>query len=71
MTIKVTADDGFKYGIKVPIPVAGIRAGGGAINLADASVIAFTDLFKTGGKWRVNARTPTFAVTIDEGLLDV
>lgn len=70
VTFQVTADDGFKYSIKMPIPSAAIRVGGGAISLVDAGVIAFTDLFKTGGKWRVNNRTPTFVTTVDKGLLD-
>lgn len=69
-TFQVTADDGFKYNIKIPIPTATIRVGGGALDLTDVNVIAFMDLFKTGGKWRVNNRTPTFVVTVDKGLLD-
>jgi len=69
-TFKVLADDGYNYSIKLPIPSAGIRAGGGAIDLTDPLVIAVMDLFKTGGKWRVNNRTPTFVVTVEKGLLD-
>jgi hypothetical protein len=69
-TFVVTADDGFKYNIKIPVPNVSIRAGGGAIDLADPLVIAVTDLFLTGGKWRVNSRSPTFVVTVDKGLLD-
>ncbi len=69
-TFKVLADDGYTYNIKIPIPAASIRAGGGAIDLTDPLVIAVTDLFKTGGKWRVNSRNPTFVVTVEKGLLD-
>jgi len=69
-TFKVTADDGYDYSIKVPIPKAAIRAGGGTIDLADPLVTAFTDQFLTGGKWRVNNRAPTFVTTVNKGLLD-
>jgi hypothetical protein len=69
-TFKVTADDGFDYSIKVPIPKAAIRAGGGTIDLADILVTAFTDQFLTGGKWRVNQRAPTFVTAVNQGLLD-
>ena len=69
-TFKVTAEDGFAYNIKIPIPKAVIRAGGGAIDLTDALVIAFVDQWKTAGKWRVNVRNPQFVVTVDKGLLD-
>lgn len=69
-TFGVTADDGYDYSIKVPIPKAAIRAGGGAIDLTDALTIAFTDQFLTAGKWRVNQRAPTFVTTVNRGLLD-
>lgn len=69
-TFKVTADDGFDYSIKVPIPKAAIRAGGGAIDLADILTTNFTDQFLTGGKWRVNNRAPTFVTAVNKGLLD-
>lgn len=69
-TFKVTADDGYDYSIKMPIPKVAIRAGGGAINLADPLVLAFTNQFLTGGKWRVNTRAPTFVTVVNQGLLD-
>lgn len=69
-TFKVTADDGYDYSIKVPIPKAAIRAGGGAIDLTDALTLAFTNQFLTGGKWRVNVRAPTFVTSVNAGLLD-
>lgn len=69
-TFQVTADDGYDYSIKVPIPKLAIRAGGGAIDLANAQVLAFTNQFLTGGKWRVNNRAPTFVTVVNKGLLD-
>lgn len=69
-TFKVTANDGYDYSIKVPIPKVAIRAGGGAIDLTDPLVLAFTNQFLTAGKWRVNARAPTFVTIVNAGLLD-
>lgn len=69
-TFKVTAEDGYDYSIKVPIPKAVIRIGGGAIDLTHALTLAFTNQFLTGGKWRVNNRSPKFVATVNQGLLD-
>lgn len=70
-TFNVTADDGFKYNIKLPIPVAAIQIGGGAISLVDLGVVAFLDQFLLAGKWRVNNRNPQDVVLVNTGTLDL
>ncbi len=69
-SLKVQGDDGFKYDLNVPMILASLVTGGGAINIGDAALVSFTDQFLTGGVWRVNNRFPTFITSVISGQLD-
>jgi len=69
-SLLVQGDDGFKYDLNLPMILASLITGGGAINIGDAALVSFTDQFLTGGKWRVNNRFPTFITSVISGQLD-
>lgn len=69
-SLLVQGDDGFKYDLNLPMILSSLVTGGGAINIADAALVSFTDQFLTGGKWRVNNRFPTFITSVISGQLD-
>lgn len=69
-SLKVQGDDGFKYDLNVPMILASLVTGGGAINIGDAALVSFTNQFLTGGVWRVNNRFPTFITSVISGQLD-
>lgn len=69
-SIKVTGGDGFVYDFDLPMPIAALRLGGGAIDTANAALVSFFAEFLTGDAWRVNLRNPTDIVTVDSGTLD-
>ncbi|MBW8036452.1 MAG: hypothetical protein FVQ79_12715 [Planctomycetes bacterium] len=43
---------------------------GGEVILTDLGVLAWTDLFLTGGVWRLNNANPTFQTAVLKGTLD-
>ena len=69
-SLLVQGDDGFKYDLNLPMILASLVTGGGAINIGDAALVAFTNQFLTAGKWRVNNRFPTFITSVISGQLD-
>lgn len=69
-SLKVQGNDGFKYDLNLPMIIDSLVTGGGAINIGDVALVAFTDQFLTAGKWRVNNRFPTFITSVISGQLD-
>lgn len=63
-------DDGFKYDLNLPMILASLVTGGGAIDIGDAALVAFTNQFLTAGAWRLNNRFPTFITSVISGQLD-
>lgn len=69
-SLQVQGDDGYKYDLNVPMIQAALVIGGGAIDISDANLVAWTNQFLTGGVWRMNNRTPTFITSVIKGILD-
>lgn len=69
-SLQVQGDDGYKYDLNVPMIQAALVIGGGAIDISDANLVAFTNQFLVGGTWRMNNRTPTFITSVIKGILD-
>jgi hypothetical protein len=69
-SLLVQGDDGFKYDLNLPMILASLVTGGGAIDIGDAALVSFTNQFLTGGAWRVNNRFPTFITSVISGQLD-
>jgi hypothetical protein len=62
--------DGFKYDLDLPMVKSTLVTGGGAIITTDVNLVAFTDQFLVGGKWRVNNRFPSAISSVISGSLD-
>ncbi len=69
-SLQVQGDDGFKYDLDLPMIKPVFVTGGGAVIIADATILAWTNQFLTGGPWRVNNRFPTFITSVLSGQLD-
>lgn len=69
-SLQVQGADGYKYDLNVPMIQAALVVGGGAINISDAALVAFTNQFLVGGAWRMNNRTPTAIISVIKGILD-
>lgn len=69
-SLQVQGADGYKYDLNVPMIQAALVIGGGAIDISDAGLVAFTNQFLAGGTWRMNNRTPTAITSVIKGILD-
>ncbi len=69
-SLQVQGADGYKYDLNVPMIQAAMVIGGGAINISDAAMVAFTNQFLVGGAWRMNNRVPTAIISVIKGILD-
>lgn len=69
-SLSVQGADGFKYDLNLPMIIDSLVTGGGAIDIADVALVAFTNQFLSAGKWRVNNRFPTDITSVISGQLD-
>jgi hypothetical protein len=67
-TLHVTLNNGKGYALHVPMIKAEKVGAGGAIDVSDEDIVAFTDLFLTGGHFRMSEGN--FLVTVNSGELD-
>lgn len=69
-SLKVAGADGFNYDLNVPMISSSLVTGGGAINIGDLALVAWTNQFLLAGNWRVNNRFPTEITSVISGQLD-
>lgn len=69
-SLKVTGGDARNYDFDLPMPVAALRLGGGAIDTSNAALISFIDQFLLADAWRINLNNPTDIATLNSGTLD-
>lgn len=69
-SLQVQGADGFKYDLDMHIIKDTKVTGGGAVILSDLDVLAWTNQFLAGGKWRVNNRFPSAITAVLKGQLD-
>lgn len=69
-SLQVLGADGFKYDLNIPMILLSLVTGGGAIDILDAALVAFTDQFMASGDWMVNNRFPTNIISVISGQLD-
>lgn len=69
-SLKVVGGDDRNYDFDLPMPIAALRLGGGAIDVANAALVSFMNSFLVGDAWRVNLNNPTDIVSVTSGTLD-
>ncbi len=69
-SLRVQGADGFKYDLDLPMIIDSLVNSGGSIIIGDAALVAWTNQFLVGGKWRVNNRFPTEITSVISGELD-
>lgn len=69
-SIKVLGEDGYNYDFDLPMINSALVLAGGAIDTADAAMVALFAEFVTAKSWRINRRNPTAIASVVDGLLD-
>lgn len=67
-TLHVILDNGKGYPLHIPMIKPTLVGSGGAIDVSDEDIVAFTDLFLTGGHFRMSEGN--YLVSVKSGELD-
>ncbi|MCK4793469.1 MAG: hypothetical protein KAV87_57605 [Desulfobacteraceae bacterium] len=68
ITLKTSGVD--DYGMRLPMPIEALKLAGGAVDTANAALLAFLAEFDVAKNWRVNLANPVSFVSIVKGTID-